>query len=338
MSKAAAQARGIQTLLLQALFFISSSSSSSPAFGNSPLTRQCCRVTWRRRRQRSPNQMQERHSLKGQRRDQRPPATSCKTLHVNKVMSILFSVTFLAFLCGIQSTSMDQGSLSEDSMNSFLKTLIQAGIWKNKIPKQTARTKDGVPTPVKKTEVEPELTTSQDIRLGFQPVVSLDAELLRQQRRFSSPRVLLSENTPLEPPPLYLMEEPMVLNRTSRRKRYTEGKTHRGEYSVCDSESRWVTDKTSAVDIRGHQVTVLGEIRMGPSPVKQYFYETRCKQAKPAKSGCRGIDDKHWNSQCKTSQTFVRALTSENSKLVAWRWIRIDTSCVCALSRKIGRT
>ncbi|XP_060540112.1 LOW QUALITY PROTEIN: neurotrophin-3 [Pantherophis guttatus] len=282
--------------------------------------------------------MHERNSLKGQRRDQRPSATSCKTLHVNKVMSILFSVTFLAFLCGIQSTSMDQGSLSEDSMNSFLKTLIQAGIWKNKIPKQTARTKDGVPTTEKKSEVEPELTTSQDIRLGFQPVVSLDAELLRQQRRFSSPRVLLSENTPLEPPPLYLMEEPMALNRTSRRKRYTEGKTHRGEYSVCDSESRWVTDKTSAVDIRGHQVTVLGEIRMGPSPVKQYFYETRCKQAKPAKSGCRGIDDKHWNSQCKTSQTFVRALTSENSKLVAWRWIRIDTSCVCALSRKIGRT
>uniref|UniRef100_A0A8C5SGI3 Neurotrophin-3 n=1 Tax=Laticauda laticaudata TaxID=8630 RepID=A0A8C5SGI3_LATLA len=252
-------------------------------------------------------------------------------------MSILFSVTFLAFLSGIQSTSMDQ-SLSEDSMNSFLKTLIQAGIWKNTIPKQGARTKDGVPTTGRKTETRPELTTSQDIILDFQPVISLDAEFLRQQRRFSSPRVLLSENTPLEPPPLYLMEEPMALNRTSRRKRYTEGKTHRGEYSVCDSESRWVTDKTSAVDIRGHQVTVLGEIRMGPSPVKQYFYETRCKQAKPAKSGCRGIDDKHWNSQCKTSQTFVRALTSENHKLVAWRWIRIDTSCVCALSRKIGRT
>ncbi|KAM3832524.1 neurotrophin-3 isoform 2-T2 [Vipera latastei] len=336
MRKAAAD-RGIQTRLLQALFFVSSS-SSSPAFGNSSLTPQCCRVTWRRRRQKSPNQMHERHFLKGQKRDQHPSATACKTLYVNKVMSIFFSVTFLAFLCGIQSTSMDQGSLSEDSMNSFLRTLIQAGIWKNKVPKQTARTKDGVPTTGRETEAEAEVTTSQDIRLGFRPVVSVEAELLRQQRRFSSPRVLLSENTPLEPPPLYLMEEPMVLNRTSRRKRHTEGKTHRGEYSVCDSESRWVTDKTSAVDIRGHQVTVLGEIRMGPSPVKQYFYETRCKQAKPARSGCRGIDDKHWNSQCKTSQTFVRALTSENNKLVAWRWIRIDTSCVCALSRKTGRT
>uniref|UniRef100_A0A8D0FD89 Neurotrophin-3 n=1 Tax=Strix occidentalis caurina TaxID=311401 RepID=A0A8D0FD89_STROC len=141
----------------------------------------------------------------------------------------------------------------------------------------------------------------------------MDTDLLRQQRRYNSPRVLLSDNTPLEPP-------------------------HRGEYSVCDSESLWVTDKSSAIDIRGHQVTVLGEIKTGNSPVKQYFYETRCKEAKPVKNGCRGIDDKHWNSQCKTSQTYVRALTSENNKLVGWRWIRIDTSCVCALSRKIGRT
>ncbi|KAM6435954.1 LOW QUALITY PROTEIN: neurotrophin-3 [Liasis olivaceus] len=281
--------------------------------------------------------MHEGHFLKGQRRG-RHPATSCKTLHVNKVMSILFYVIFLPFLCGIQSTSMDQGSLSEDSMNSFIRTLIQAGIWKNKVPKQTARTKDGMQTTVKEAEAEPGAVANKGVRLGSQPVVSVDTELLRQQRRFSSPRVLLSENAPLEPPPLYLTEEPMVLNQTSRRKRFAEGKSHRGEYSVCDSESRWVTDKSSAVDIRGHQVTVLGEIRMGSSPVKQYFYETRCKQAKPAKSGCRGIDDKHWNSQCKTSQTFVRALTSENNKLVAWRWIRIDTSCVCALSRKIGRT
>ncbi|NXX59838.1 NTF3 protein, partial [Scopus umbretta] len=141
---------------------------------------------------------------------------------------------------------------------------------------------------------------------------------LKQQRRYNSPRVLLSDNTPLEPPPLYLMEDyignSVVVNRTSRRKRYAEHKSHRGEYSVCDSESLWVTDKSSAID------------------------SLRCKEAKPVKNGCRGIDDKHWNSQCKTSQTYVRALTSENNKLVGWRWIRIDTSCVCALSRKIGRT
>nr|P25434.1 RecName: Full=Neurotrophin-3; Short=NT-3; AltName: Full=HDNF; AltName: Full=Nerve growth factor 2; Short=NGF-2; AltName: Full=Neurotrophic factor [Raja clavata] len=42
----------------------------------------------------------------------------------------------------------------------------------------------------------------------------------------------------------------------------------------------------------------------------------RCKESKPGKNGCRGIDDKHWNSQCKTSQTYVRALSKENNKYV----------------------
>lgn len=264
-------------------------------------------------------------------------------LHVNKVMSILFYVIFLAYLRGIQATNMDQGSLPEDSINSLIIKLIQADILKNKVSKQMVDIKDGVQDTMKKAEAaEPDVDSGENVKLDLQPVISMDTELWRQQRRYSSPRVLLSDNTPLEPPPLYLMEDyvgnSVAANRTSRRKRFAENKGHRGEYSVCDSESRWVTDKVSAIDIRGHQVTVLGEIRTGSSPIKQYFYETRCKQAKPAKSGCRGIDDKHWNSQCKTSQTYVRALTSENNKLVAWRWIRIDTSCVCALSRKIGRS
>uniref|UniRef100_A0A8D0E4Z7 Neurotrophin-3 n=1 Tax=Salvator merianae TaxID=96440 RepID=A0A8D0E4Z7_SALMN len=261
-------------------------------------------------------------------------------LHVNKVMSILFYVIFLAYLRGIQSTNMDQGNLPEDTINSLIIKLIQGDILKNKVSKQVT---DSIQDSDKKTKaVELDAGGNDNVNFDFQPYISMDTELLRQQKHYSSPRVLLSDNTPLEPPPLYLMEDyigsSVVVNRTSRHKRFAENKSHRGEYSVCDSESRWVTDKSSAIDIRGHQVTVLGEIKMGPSPVKQYFYETRCKQAKPAKSGCRGIDDKHWNSQCKTSQTFVRALTSENNKLVAWRWIRIDTSCVCALSRKIGRT
>uniref|UniRef100_A0A670I0Y7 Neurotrophin-3 n=1 Tax=Podarcis muralis TaxID=64176 RepID=A0A670I0Y7_PODMU len=247
-------------------------------------------------------------------------------LHVNKVMSILFYVIFLAYLRGIQSTNMDQGSLPEDSINSLIIKLIQADILRNKISKQITDIKDSVQDTVKKTETaEPDMDGNESVKLDFQPVISMDTELLKHQKRYSSPREDYIGSS-------------VAANQTSRQKRFAENKSHRGEYSVCDSESRWVTDKSSAIDIRGHQVTVLGEIRTGPSPVKQYFYETKCKQAKPAKSGCRGIDDKHWNSQCKTSQTFVRALTSENNKLVAWRWIRIDTSCVCALSRKIGRT
>ncbi|XP_066109220.1 neurotrophin-3 isoform X2 [Saccopteryx bilineata] len=268
--------------------------------------------------------------------------TSATILQVNKVMSILFYVIFLAYLRGIQGNNMDQRSLPEDSLNSLIIKLIQADILKNKLSKQMVDVKENYQSTLPKAEVPREPEQGESAKSEFQPMIAMDTELLRQQRRHNSPRVLLSDSTPLEPPPLYLMEDyvgnPVVANRTSRRKRHAEHKSHRGEYSVCDSESLWVTDKSSAIDIRGHQVTVLGEIKTGNSPVKQYFYETRCKEARPVKNGCRGIDDKHWNSQCKTSQTYVRALTSENNKLVGWRWIRIDTSCVCALSRKIGRT
>ncbi|XP_077024014.1 neurotrophin-3 [Tamandua tetradactyla] len=267
--------------------------------------------------------------------------TSAAILQVNKVMSILFYVIFLAYLRGTQGNSMDQRSLPEDSLNSLIIKLIQADILKNKLSKQVVNVKEDYQSTLPKADAPREPGRGGPAGAD-QSVIAVGADLLRQQRRYNSPRVLLSDSTPLEPPPLYLMEDyvgsPAVANRTSRRKRYAEHKSHRGEYSVCDSESLWVTDKSSAIDIRGHQVTVLGEIKTGNSPVKQYFYETRCKEARPVKNGCRGIDDKHWNSQCKTAQTYVRALTSENNKLVGWRWIRIDTSCVCALSRKIGRT
>lgn len=270
-------------------------------------------------------------------------------LQVNKVMSILFCVMFLPYLCGIHATTMDKSNLPENSINSFFIKLMQADLVKNKASKQVANTKENQQqNTIPETEILVDLDMVDDSlesgKSDFQPVHSLEAELFKhqRQRRYNSPRVLMSGDLPMEPPPLYLMDDFVghspSTNRTSRRKRHAEHRGHRGEFSVCDSESLWVTDKSNAIDIRGHQVTVLGEIKSGNSPVKQYFYETRCKDARPVKNGCRGIDDKHWNSQCKTSQTYVRALTSENNKLVGWRWIRIDTSCVCALSRKIGRT
>ncbi|XP_012879132.1 PREDICTED: neurotrophin-3 isoform X2 [Dipodomys ordii] len=262
-----------------------------------------------------------------------------QVLQVNKEMSVLLYVIFLAYLRGTQGESSARRDAPQDSLSSLIIKLLQADLLKNKLSKQMVDVTQSYQSvlPDGDTPGGPDTPRSE-----FQPVMSTDTELLGQHRRFGSPRVLLSDSTPLEPPPLYLMEDfvgnPTPTNRTSRRRRYAEHRSHRGEYSVCDSESLWVTDKSSAIDIRGHQVTVLGEIKTGNSPVKQYFYETRCKEARPVKTGCRGIDDKHWNSQCKTSQTYVRALTSENNKLVGWRWIRIDTSCVCALSRKIGRS
>nr|XP_033806612.1 neurotrophin-3 isoform X1 [Geotrypetes seraphini] len=267
------------------------------------------------------------------------PAT---ILQVNKVMSFLFYMFALPYLCGVQATGMDKKNLSGESMNSLIIKLIQTDLLKSKVSKQMVNLKGNYQSTMPKAEALQEMDIVENVKSDFQPVISLEAELLKhqRQRRYNSPRVLLSHIPPLEPPPLYLMDDyvgnsAVAGNRTLRGKRSAEHRSHRGEYSVCDSESLWVTDKSNAIDIRGHQVTVLGEIKTGNSPVKQYFYETRCKEARPLKNGCRGIDDKHWNSQCKTSQTYVRALTSENSKLVGWRWIRIDTSCVCALSRKI---
>ncbi|NXK96844.1 NGF factor, partial [Formicarius rufipectus] len=168
--------------------------------------------------------------------------------------------------------------------------------------------------------------------------VTVDPKIFKK-RRFRSPRVLFST----EPPSLAggmrelgFLSAPGSLNRTARTKRSTHPALHRGEFSVCDSVSMWVGDKTTATDIKGKEVTVLGEVNVNNNVFKQYFFETKCREPKPVSGGCRGIDAKHWNSYCTTTHTFVKALTMEG-KQAAWRFIRIDTACVCVLSRKAGR-
>lgn len=133
----------------------------------------------------------------------------------------------------------------------------------------------------------------------------------------------------------------------------------RGEQSVCEAESVWVTDKKTAIDTHGQQVTILQEIQTQTGPLKQYFYETRCRQAeqqsngsrsrssgaaaKPqgmgvAGAGCLGVDKKQWLSECKARQSFVRALTKDANNRTGWRWIRIDSSCVCVLLSRANQT
>lgn len=135
----------------------------------------------------------------------------------------------------------------------------------------------------------------------------------------------------------------------------------RGEKSVCESESVWVTDKKSANDSNGDPVTVLQEIRTQTGPLKQYFFETRCRQAEQisnagrpqgssgaksagigvAGAGCLGVDKRQWVSECKVKQSYVRALTKDANNRIGWRWIRIDSSCVCVLlsraNQRLGR-
>ncbi|XP_069021635.1 uncharacterized protein [Embiotoca jacksoni] len=134
-----------------------------------------------------------------------------------------------------------------------------------------------------------------------------------------------------------------------RDKRSHLGDKRRGEKSVCEAESVWITNKTTATDSHGQKVTILQEIQTQTGPLKQYFYETRCRQAEPPSrargggtaarsagtgvdgAGCLGVDKKQWRSECKAKQSYVRALTKDANNRVGWRWIRIDSSCVCVL-------
>ncbi|XP_072348028.1 neurotrophin-4-like [Scyliorhinus torazame] len=163
---------------------------------------------------------------------------------------------------------------------------------------------------------------------------------------FYSPRVTLAVRPPGVPPLLFIMEESLsqadVANRTWRAKRQAGAggvdPSRRGDLSVCDSFSRWVTDRRAAVDVHGMMVTVMIDVPTSTGPLKQYFYETKCNErSTTAQGGCRGVDKRHWISECKTKQSYVRALTMDTQKRAGWRWIRIDTSCVCTLINRTGR-
>ncbi|MEQ2311243.1 hypothetical protein AMECASPLE_017867 [Ameca splendens] len=159
-------------------------------------------------------------------------------------------------------------------------------------------------------------------------IPTVDPKLFRKHH-YLSPRVLFSSQPP--------DEEPTGEQGISRRTRRRAGQPqHRGVYSVCDSVSVWVGNKTKATDISGNEVTVLPEVNINNVNKKQYFFETTCHSTRSGGSGCLGIDARHWNSYCTNSHTFVRAMTSFKN-LVAWRLIRINVACVCALSRKSWR-
>ncbi|XP_061115039.1 neurotrophin-7-like [Conger conger] len=171
----------------------------------------------------------------------------------------------------------------------------------------------------------------QDSRSRSIPTV--DPKLFNK-RRYRSPRVLFSVLPPDsdEGAGRGGAGGPRVRRRASQ-------PLHRGEYSVCDSISNWVGNKTKATDISGNEVTVLPDVNINNVVKKQFFFETTCRGAArsgSASPGCRGIDSRHWNSYCTNTHTYVRALTSYRN-LVAFRLIRINAACVCVLSRKSWR-
>ncbi|AWP02457.1 putative beta-nerve growth factor [Scophthalmus maximus] len=159
-------------------------------------------------------------------------------------------------------------------------------------------------------------------------IPTVDPKLFTKRHRLS-PRVLFSAQPP--------DAETAASQGAGRRARRRAGQPqHRGVYSVCESISVWVGNKTKATDISGNEVTVLPDVNINNVNKKQYFFETTCHSARTGNSGCLGIDARHWNSYCTNSHTFVRALTSFKN-MVAWRLIRINVACVCVLSRKSWR-
>lgn len=164
-------------------------------------------------------------------------------------------------------------------------------------------------------------------------IPTVDPKLFNK-RRYRSPRVLFS----VLPPDSDEGAGRGGAGAGPRVRRRASQPLHRGEYSVCDSISNWVGNKTKATDISGNEVTVLPDVNINNVIKKQFFFETTCRGNTRAgsSSGCRGIDSRHWNSYCTNTHTYVRALTSFKN-LVAFRLIRINAACVCVLSRKSWR-
>ncbi|XP_072045641.1 LOW QUALITY PROTEIN: uncharacterized protein [Amphiura filiformis] len=108
--------------------------------------------------------------------------------------------------------------------------------------------------------------------------------------------------------------------------------------AVCDSRAQWV-QKETAVDIFGHNITVMDTIRANTGEhVSQWFYETACVTSGSGVSSCRGIDTQTWDSECLSSQSFVYAMVRNENGEEGWNWIRLSTACNCALkSRRVNR-
>ncbi|KAJ8399929.1 hypothetical protein AAFF_G00406590 [Aldrovandia affinis] len=81
------------------------------------------------------------------------------------------------------------------------------------------------------------------------------------------------------------MEREPTSRPKARSKRSHTSRAGPRETSVCDAQNVWVTDKKTAIDLYGRTVTVLPEIQTLTGPLKQYFFETRCRIAENRGSG-----------------------------------------------------
>uniref|UniRef100_A0A8C2QUZ4 Brain-derived neurotrophic factor n=1 Tax=Capra hircus TaxID=9925 RepID=A0A8C2QUZ4_CAPHI len=263
------------------------------------------------------------------------PRWASKFHQVRRVMTILFLTMVISYFGCMKAAPMKEANLRAQGSLAYPGVRTHGTLESVNGPKVGSRG----------------LTSSSSLADTFEHVIE---ELLDEDQKVRpseennkdadmyTSRVMLSSQVPLEPPLLFLLEEYKnyldAANMSMRVRRHSDP-ARRGELSVCDSISEWVTaaDKKTAVDMSGGTVTVLEKVPVSKGQLKQYFYETKCNPMGYTKEGCRGIDKRHWNSQCRTTQSYVRALTMDSKKRIGWRFIRIDTSCVCTLTIKRGR-
>uniref|UniRef100_H2TTY9 Nerve growth factor a (beta polypeptide) n=1 Tax=Takifugu rubripes TaxID=31033 RepID=H2TTY9_TAKRU len=164
---------------------------------------------------------------------------------------------------------------------------------------------------------------------------TVDPKLFSKRRYRSSPRVVFSEEPPTHDALEYEGYDVEGARGARVRRKAGSRTMHRGEYSVCESINTWVGNLTQATDISENEVMVLPNVTINNVVKKQFFYETTCRSPthRGGRSGCLGIDSRHWNSYCTNTHIYVSALTLYQ-KRTAWRYIRINAACVCVLSRK----
>ncbi|XP_074662475.1 neurotrophin-3-like [Tubulanus polymorphus] len=99
---------------------------------------------------------------------------------------------------------------------------------------------------------------------------------------------------------------------------------------VCETREA-ITDIVWSKDLWGHDVRVAKYINNAGVRNKQIFYETFCAD-QSAKTSCRGIDKRKYDSQCITRSVwaYAQVITSLGEK--GWSIISIRGSCNCALS------
>ena len=126
---------------------------------------------------------------------------------------------------------------------------------------------------------------------------------------------------------------------SSQRRRHRRNTRHRRRHPsdvlvhICSQESNWVVLE-HAQDMRGRTVEIVQSIEVDNIPINQYFYETKCAIENIP---CDAIDRSKYQSSCKNKYSLVYALVVQESGKQGWTFIRVRSSCNCAVAMKTTR-